>query len=55
MTEVDPVQLVLEALMALPAALARKENAVRLVLRVTPVLRDPLVLMVHVDKLVPPA
>lgn len=55
MIEVDPVPLVLEALMALPAALARKENAVRLVLRVTPVLRDPLVLMVHVDKLVPPA
>lgn len=52
MIEADPVPLVLEALMALPAARARKENAVLLVSRATSVLGDPLVLMVHEDKLV---
>jgi hypothetical protein len=52
--EADPVLLVLEALMALPAARARKENAALLVLKATPVLKAPLVLMVLEDKLVSP-
>lgn len=41
--------------MDLPAALARKENAVLQVLRATPVLKAPLVLMVLEDNLVSPA